>query len=46
MRLGGIRRSGFSLVEIAVVLVILAILISAVGIPLATQLDLQKTKDT
>jgi prepilin-type N-terminal cleavage/methylation domain-containing protein len=46
MKLGGIRRSGFSLVEIAVVLVILAILISAVGIPLATQLDLQKTKDT
>ena len=40
------RSSGFSLVEIAIVLVILAILITAVGIPLATQLDLQKTKDT
>ncbi len=37
---------GFSLVEIAVVLVIIAILITAVGIPLATQIDQQRVSDT
>jgi len=37
---------GFSLVEIAVVLVIIAILITAVGIPLATQVEQQKTLET
>ena len=40
------RASGFSLVEIAVVLVIIAILVTAVGIPLASQLDQQRTIDT
>jgi len=40
------RSFGFSLIEIAVVLVILAILITAVGIPLATQLDQQRTVET
>jgi prepilin-type N-terminal cleavage/methylation domain-containing protein len=40
------RVRGFSLVEIAVVLVILAILITAIGIPLGTQLDQQRTIDT
>lgn len=40
------RGRGFSLVEIAVVLVILAILITAIGIPLGTQLDQQRTIDT
>ncbi len=38
--------AGFSLVEIAIVLVILAILATAVGIPLAAQLDQQRTLDT
>ncbi len=38
--------AGFSLVEIAVVLVILAILITAIGVPLGTQLDQQRTTDT
>ena len=37
---------GFSLIEIAVVLVIIAILVTAVGIPLATQLDQQRTIET
>lgn len=37
---------GFSLVEIAVVLLIIAILATAVGIPLAAQLDQQRTVDT
>lgn len=37
---------GFSLVEIAVVLVILAILITAIGVPLGTQLDQQRAVDT
>jgi prepilin-type N-terminal cleavage/methylation domain-containing protein len=46
MRLGAARYSGFSLVEIAVVLVIIAILATAIGVPLASQLDQQKTKDT
>jgi len=40
------QTSGFSLVEIAVVLVIIAILITAVGIPLATQLEQQRTIET
>ena len=38
--------AGFSLVEIAVVLVILAILITAIGVPLGTQLDQQRAVDT
>ncbi len=38
--------NGFSLVEIAVVLVIIAVLITAIGVPLATQLDQQRTVDT
>jgi len=38
--------AGFSLIEIAVVLVILAILITAIGVPLGTQLDQQRTVDT
>ena len=40
------RATGFSLVEIAVVLVIIVILTTAVGIPLAAQLDQQRTVDT
>ena len=44
--LPGRGQSGFSLVEIAVVLVIIAILATAIGIPLATQLDQQRTVDT
>ena len=40
------RLGGFSLVEIAVVLVILAILITAIGVPLGTQLDQQRAVDT
>jgi len=40
------RSLGFSLIEIAVVLVILAILVTAVGIPLAAQLDQQRTIET
>ena len=38
--------AGFSLVEIAVVLVIIAILATAVGIPLAAQLDQQRNANT
>ncbi|MFO0217236.1 MAG: type II secretion system protein, partial [Burkholderiales bacterium] len=34
---------GFSLIEIAVVLVIIAILVTAIGVPLASQLDQQRT---
>jgi prepilin-type N-terminal cleavage/methylation domain-containing protein len=40
------QTQGFSLLEVAVVMIIMAILITAIGIPLATQLDQQKTKDT
>ena len=40
------RASGFSLVEIAVVLVIISILIAMVAVPLATQLDQQRTVET
>jgi prepilin-type N-terminal cleavage/methylation domain-containing protein len=39
-------RRGFSLVEIAVVLVIIAILVTAVGAALSSQLDQQRTLDT
>ena len=38
--------TGFSLIEIAVVFLIMSILITMVAIPLATQLDQQKTIDT
>ena len=37
---------GFSLVEIAIVLVIISVLATMVAIPLATQLDLQRRTDT
>lgn len=37
---------GFSLIEIAIVLVIIAILITAIGIPLATQVEQQRANDT
>jgi prepilin-type N-terminal cleavage/methylation domain-containing protein len=37
---------GFSLVEIAVVLVIIAILVTAIGVPLATQVEQQRTLET
>jgi prepilin-type N-terminal cleavage/methylation domain-containing protein len=37
---------GFSLLEIAVVLLIISILVTAVGIPLATQIDQQRTLET
>lgn len=40
------KKNGFSLVEIAVVLVILSVLIAIVAVPLATQLDQQRTVDT
>ena len=40
------NKNGFSLVEIAVVLVILSVLIAIVAVPLATQLDQQRTVDT
>jgi prepilin-type N-terminal cleavage/methylation domain-containing protein len=41
-----IAHRGFSLVEIAIVMVIIAILITAVGIPLATQIDQQRNVET
>jgi prepilin-type N-terminal cleavage/methylation domain-containing protein len=41
-----ITQRGFSLVEIAIVMVIIAILITAVGIPLATQVDQQRNVET
>lgn len=37
---------GFTLIEIAVVLLIISILITMVAVPLSTQLDVQKTVDT
>ena len=40
------RATGFSLVEIAVVLVIIAILVTAVGVPLATKVEQQRTIET
>ena len=40
------RANGFSLVEIAVVLVIISILIAMVAVPFATQLDQQRTVET
>ena len=40
------RAFGFSLLEMAIVLLIIAILATAVGIPLASQLDQQRTADT
>jgi prepilin-type N-terminal cleavage/methylation domain-containing protein len=41
-----IRVSGFSLVEIAVVLFIIAILTTAIAMPLATQLEVRRLTDT
>lgn len=38
--------SGFSLVEIAVVLVILSILLAVVGVPIASQLNLKRVAET
>ncbi len=40
------KKTGFSLIEIAVVLVILSVLIAIVAVPLATQLDQQRTVET
>jgi prepilin-type N-terminal cleavage/methylation domain-containing protein len=40
------RRRGFSLVEIAVVLVIIAILTTIVALPIATQIEQQRTLET
>ena len=40
------ENSGFSLVEIAVVLVIISVLITIVAVPLATQLEQQRTVET
>ena len=40
------ENSGFSLVEIAVVLVILSVLIAIVAVPLATQIEQQRTTET
>ena len=40
------KKNGFSLIEIAVVLVILSVLIAIVAVPLATQLDQQRTVET
>ncbi len=41
-----IDSAGFTLIEIAVVLLIISILVTIVAVPLATQLDQQKTLDT
>ena len=47
MRIGQNTKSrGFSLIEIAVVLLIISVLISIVAIPLATQIDQQRVTDT
>ncbi len=40
------KKRGFTLIEIAVVLLIISILITMVAVPLSTQLDMQKTVDT
>lgn len=40
------ENSGFSLVEIAVVLVILSVLIAIVAVPLATQMEQRRTEET
>lgn len=40
------KKNGFSLVEIAVVLVILSVLIAIVAVPLATQIEQQRTTET
>jgi prepilin-type N-terminal cleavage/methylation domain-containing protein len=41
-----LRTSGFSLIEIAVVLVIVSILVAIVASPLASQLETRRTEDT
>ena len=40
------KHGGFSLVEIAVVMVIISILIAVIAVPLATQVEQQRTTDT
>jgi prepilin-type N-terminal cleavage/methylation domain-containing protein len=40
------KHNGFSLIEIAVVLIIISVLFAMIAIPLATQIDLRRTEDT
>jgi prepilin-type N-terminal cleavage/methylation domain-containing protein len=40
------RPTGFSLVEVAVVLVIISILVTAIAIPLSTQIEVQRVQET
>ena len=40
------RLGGFSLIEIAIVLVIISVLIAIVAVPLATQVDRQRVNET
>ncbi|MEO8100946.1 MAG: prepilin-type N-terminal cleavage/methylation domain-containing protein [Betaproteobacteria bacterium] len=40
------RHRGFSLLEVAIVMVIVAILLTTVGVPLATQVEARRTEET